>query len=65
MQRWTPERIRSLRHARGETQEEFAKHFRMTVQSVRVWEQDKGEPSGPVTVILDHLSEMVPAAQTA
>lgn len=56
---WTPERIKALRLARGESQEEFARHFRLTVGSVRVWEQEKkgGHPNGAATVILDQLAE--------
>jgi DNA-binding transcriptional regulator YiaG len=59
MSNWSPERIKGLRAALGESQEEFADHFRVTVDAVRTWEQGKGRPSGPVTIILDQLSTRV------
>lgn len=52
---WTGDRIKELRKGRGETQEEFAKHFRSNVGTVRIWEQDKGQPSGAATVLLDQM----------
>lgn len=56
---WTPERIVELRKRLGETQEEFAKHFRLKIAAIRYWEQDRGEPSGPATVLLDQLEEKI------
>ena len=53
---WTPEGIRAIRHALGETQLEFAEHFQLHVESIRVWEQGRGPPSGPSHVILKQLS---------
>ena len=52
---WTPKRIRALRHLLNETQDEFAKRFRVSVNAVRIWEQGQGAPSGPVTLLLDQL----------
>ncbi len=62
---WTPERIRDLRRRYGETQDEFAHRFRVSIQSVQTWEQGKGEPSGPATVIMDQLEAALTQAQTA
>ena len=59
MSDWNPERVRALRAALGESQREFARHFRVTVDSVRTWEQGKGLPGGPSTVILDLLQERI------
>lgn len=59
--RWTPARIRALRHAMDESQEEFCRHFRVTPEAVRIWEQGRGRPSGPATVILDALEQAVRA----
>jgi DNA-binding transcriptional regulator YiaG len=60
---WTGAKIKSLRKRLGETQAEFATHFRLSVESIRMWEQekearngDKGRPGGPATVILDQLA---------
>lgn len=58
---WTAERIRSLRRALGETQEQFAKRFRLHPEAIRTWEQDRGSPTGPSTVILDELESKLPA----
>lgn len=60
--KWTPTRIRDLRIRFGETQEEFAKRFRLSVEAVRGWEQDKGSPSGPASVILDQLKKQLAEA---
>lgn len=66
MTTWTRERIKELRNSLGESQEEFARHFRVTVDSIRAWEQpNKGGPSGPATVILDQLNEMRTTAGAA
>jgi putative transcriptional regulator len=56
---WTKDRIRDLRKAFGETQEEFAKRFRVSVNTLQWWEQGKGKPIGPATVILDQLAAEV------
>lgn len=52
---WTPERVRELRRKYRENQADFARRFRVSIQAVQTWEQGKGDPSGPVTVILDTL----------
>lgn len=53
---WNSEEVKKLRKKLGDTQEEFAKRFRLTVDAVRVWEQGRGLPPGPVTVIMDDLA---------
>ena len=64
---WNPERIKSLRKAYGETQEEFAKRFRVSLETVRWWEQGKGKGKipGPATVLLDQLEAERPAPAVA
>lgn len=57
---WTPARIKKLRHSLGDTQRQFAKRFRLSVTAVRIWEQGHGAPSGPATVVMDHLSGRKP-----
>jgi len=52
---WTPQRIKELRRAFGESQEQFCQRFRVSLGALRIWEQGQGEPSGPITVILDQL----------
>jgi DNA-binding transcriptional regulator YiaG len=54
---WSGERIAKLRHAYGEKQDEFCLRLRSSVMSLRHWEQDKGEPLGPVQELLDRLEE--------
>lgn len=56
---WTPERIKALRQRYGETQQEFALRFRVSLGAVRIWEQGQKQPSGPITVILDLLEEQL------
>lgn len=63
LKKWTAARIRDLRRAIGEDQRTFAVRFRVSVETVRSWEQDKGNPSGPATVLLDQLESL--ATQTA
>jgi DNA-binding transcriptional regulator YiaG len=53
--KWSGEKVKELRRARGETQEEFAKHFRSNIGTIQTWEQDKGKPSGAATVLLDQM----------
>lgn len=56
---WTAKKIQALRHAYQETQAEFAKRFRITPESVRIWEQGRGNPGGPATVVLDQLAAAI------
>lgn len=62
---WTPDRIRAVRKALGQTQEQFAVHFRLHPEAIRTWEQGRGNPSGPATVILDQLAERAEQTQLA
>jgi DNA-binding XRE family transcriptional regulator len=55
--KWTPERIKQLRKRLGENQEEFAKRFRLTIHAIQFWEQSKGLPNGPATVLLDQIEQ--------
>jgi transcriptional regulator with XRE-family HTH domain len=54
---WTPEAIRDLRKAYGETQEVFCRRIRTSIEGLRYWEQGRGEPSGPAEEVLDRLAE--------
>ena len=60
---WTPERIKRLRKAFGESQEEFCRRFRIGLGTLRFWEQGRSSPTGPATIILDQLNEQVGAVQ--
>jgi len=61
---WTPERVRNLRKGYDETQEEFAKRIRVSIETVRSWEQDKARPAGPATLVLEHLERELPDTAT-
>lgn len=52
---WTPDRVKAVRKSLGQTQEQFAVHFRLHPEAIRTWEQGRGNPSGPATVILEQL----------
>lgn len=60
MTEWTPERIKELRESYHESQTEFAARFRVGVDTLRKWEQNRANPGGTVTVVLDHLLETLP-----
>lgn len=62
---WTAERVKELRHALGETQQEFARRFRLSVKPIRNWEQGLCPPSGPATVLLDQLARRAARAPAA
>ncbi len=62
---WTPARIKALRDRYGETQDEFARRFRISTSAVRAWEQGQGSPSGPATIVFDHLEQNAPELQLA
>lgn len=63
MSDWTPEKIRALRKGYGESQDDFSRRFRLTVDGYRLWEQGRGFPSGPATVVLDRLQEDLDAGE--
>lgn len=52
---WTPKKIKELRARLGENQEEFARHFRVSVDALQHWEQGRGPVPGPIQVILESL----------
>ena len=58
-QRWTADRIASLRERRGETLAAFANHFRLGEGSVRKWENGRGRPTGAATIVLDILEAIM------
>lgn len=64
---WTPERVRAVRKALGETQDQFARRFRLHPESIRTWEQGRGRPSGPASIILEQLEKQagIPASSVA
>lgn len=61
--KWTPGNIKHLREdILDESQEEFARRFRLSVHAIRRWEQAKDSPSGPATIILDQIEAAASAA---
>lgn len=57
MKRWSGVEIRELRKRYGETQEEFCRRLAVTVDSLRGWEQERGDPIGPAHLLLSRLEE--------
>ena len=62
---WTPQRIKELRAAYGESQYVFCHRLGVTPGALQYWEQGKGEPSRPVQIILEWLEERKPTMQTS
>lgn len=60
---WTAEAIRSLRRRYGESQPVFCRRLGVVVDTLRLWEQDRGEPNGSAIVLLDILDEDIRAGQ--
>ncbi len=54
---WDSRRIKDLRKRYGEDQDVFCRRLRVSVHSLRHWEQGKGNPIGPVEEVLDRLEE--------
>ncbi|HZZ81007.1 MAG TPA: helix-turn-helix domain-containing protein [Gemmataceae bacterium] len=54
---WTAARIKELREAFGDTQEQFAHRICVSVPTVKHWEQGKGGPLGPARLLLDRLQK--------
>lgn len=46
------ERLAELRKLNGETQEDLAKAFHVSVPTIRTWERDKASPSHEVLIAL-------------
>lgn len=62
--KWTPERIKELRDAYGETQDEFRLRFPVGISTIRFWEtQGSASPMG--CTILDRLEQDLLSRQTA
>ncbi|MGD9713780.1 MAG: helix-turn-helix domain-containing protein [Thermomicrobiales bacterium] len=53
---WTKESLKKLREQYCHTQEEWAERIRVNPETIRRWEQGRGKPPGPATVILDLLA---------
>jgi DNA-binding transcriptional regulator YiaG len=62
---WTSERIKRLRKAYGETQDAFAQRLRVSVETLRWWEQSKGDPPGLATVVFEQLERDIAATAEA
>lgn len=56
---WTPSKIKELRKKYKETQQEFVERLGVAIDTLRHWEQGRGEPSGPASILLDRLDEDV------
>jgi len=60
---WTPEKIKSLRASYGETQEKFCERLGVHPDTLRWWEQGRGQPKGPAEKLLTILAKrrVIPA----
>lgn len=56
MSDWNPDKIKKLRATLGQSQNQFALNFYLTVDAIRCWEHGVNVPSGPSLVILDRLA---------
>lgn len=56
---WTASRVQHLRSRLGESQKAFAGRLGVDVETVRKWEQAKGDPGGCCQKLLDRLEEDV------
>ena len=54
---WTPEKIKKLRQAYGEKQEDFCERLGVSLPALRHWEQGLGEPNGSAQILLGRLEE--------
>lgn len=54
---WVPDKIRLLRAGYAESQEVFCRRLGVTVDAYRLWEQGRGQPSGPAQLLLSRLEE--------
>ena len=54
---WTPQRIKKLRDAFGQTQEQFSARLGMTKFGLRMWEQGQSVPSEMAQILLDRIEE--------
>jgi len=58
--RWTPERIRTLRLRYGESQPEFAPRVGVCASGLREWEQGRRPPSDMAELLMDRLEREAP-----
>lgn len=63
--RWTPERIKALRNAWGETQAQFAERLNVSKSAIRFWEQGQGKPSKLAEFVLDRVEADLKEPQPA
>jgi putative transcriptional regulator len=63
MNAWTAEKIRALRLAYEETQDEFRRRLDVGLGTLRTWEQGKGVPIGPAQKLLTRLQEDLDAGR--
>lgn len=59
--RYTPERIRNIRHSMGLSQPVFARTLNVSSSTVRAWEQGSRSPDGPSRRLLE-LAEREPGS---
>lgn len=52
---WPPEKIKQLRKAYRQTQEEFAELLGVGLGTLRFWEQGQGKPTGSALRLLDRI----------
>lgn len=53
--RWTPEKIKALRKAFGESRVEFGDRIGATFVTVKAWESAVNYPTGPTCRLFDYL----------
>jgi putative transcriptional regulator len=58
-------RVKTLRHALGLTQEEFAGRYHIPLGTLRDWEQGRSEPDGPARAYLKAIAGNPEAVQRA
>lgn len=62
--KWTPERIRALRHKLDETQEEFRHRLGVGLTTLQWWEQGHGKPNGSARILLDRIEADIAEGRT-
>ena len=58
-QHWTPARVQALRHACGDTTEQFAARFARSRRSIEDWEQGRRNPDALCQRVMDSLAVQV------
>jgi len=54
---WSTEQVVALRRAFGETQEQFARRLRMSIDGLRNWEQGRIAVPPSMSKLLDYVEE--------